>query len=270
METWTETHRSFVNTWECDENDHLNVQFYLGHFDEAARIFTRNNDDSYRLPKSRHVRFHRELRPGAMTRIVSGIVADGAFAGWIVHRLEDAGLDHVAATALDAPADGMQLGGISWQDAEIALPRGLPDGHLSYQTASEILDQRGLISYRSILMPAECDDSGHMLEQHYVSRFTNAAPHVWESAGIGERFLNEKGFGRVAVEMKITHHQPASAGDAVFVYSRSELTGQKTIKIRHEVVNETDKTAIASAEVLALILDLKTRRSVPLPPDLRE
>ena len=34
-----ETLFSFVNCWECDENDHLNVQFYLGRFEEADRQF---------------------------------------------------------------------------------------------------------------------------------------------------------------------------------------------------------------------------------------
>ena len=269
MDAWTETHRSFVNTWECDENDHLNVQFYMRDFDEAARIYLRNDDSGYILPTTRHVRFHRELRPGAMTRIVSGAVSDGEFAGWLVHRLEDVGMNHIAATALDAPRDAEQGGEVSQQQAESALPRGLPPGHLTCQTPNEILRQQGLIAYRSIVMPAECDLSGHMLEQHYISRFTNAAPHVWESAGIGERFLSDNGLGRVALEMKITHHRPASPGDVVFVYSRCETTGRKTIRLRHEVVCQTDMTAIASAEVLALILDLKTRRSVPLPEELQ-
>lgn len=30
---------SFVNRWECDENDHLNVQFYFSRFEEADRQF---------------------------------------------------------------------------------------------------------------------------------------------------------------------------------------------------------------------------------------
>ena len=27
---FVETHRGFVNTWDCDENAHMNVQFYFG------------------------------------------------------------------------------------------------------------------------------------------------------------------------------------------------------------------------------------------------
>ena len=33
-----ETQRAFVNTWECDENDHLNVQFYWKRFGDAAQV----------------------------------------------------------------------------------------------------------------------------------------------------------------------------------------------------------------------------------------
>ena len=34
-----ETLKSYVNTWECDENDHLNVQFYFRFFEDAAGHF---------------------------------------------------------------------------------------------------------------------------------------------------------------------------------------------------------------------------------------
>ena len=36
---WLVTQRGFVNTWECDENEHLNVQFYFARFADAAAHF---------------------------------------------------------------------------------------------------------------------------------------------------------------------------------------------------------------------------------------
>lgn len=268
MSDWTETHRAFVNTWECDENDHMNVQFYLKRFDQAARIFfamTNNFAATQGLPVSRHVRYHSELRPGALTRICSGRISDGQFAGWTVHRLEDKGANQLAATALDAPFPGQGRCRIPHSTVALALPRGLASDHLNALPPDQITDRGGLISHRSIVTPAECDSSGEVAEQFYVSRFTDAAPHVWENAGIGESWLTSHGYGRAAVEMKITHHQQSQGGDMLFVYSYAEIAGRKTIKLHHEVIRQPDQTAVVTCEVLALILDLKTRKSVPLP-----
>ena len=38
MTGFVESHRSFVNTWECDDNAHMNVQFYFKRFDEAVAV----------------------------------------------------------------------------------------------------------------------------------------------------------------------------------------------------------------------------------------
>ena len=271
MNGWTETHRSFVNTWECDENVHLNVQFYLKRFDEASRIqfmLARPEKLHHRLPKTRHVRFHKELRPAVMTSIVSSVVGDGPFAGWIVHHLEDRSSRQSAATAMDSPGPAGISGTVAASDVAFALPRGLPAADLMPLPPEWVVANGGLIANRSVVQPNECDSRREMMQQHYVSRFTDAAPHVWESIGIGEPWLTSRGYGRVAVEMKITHHRPAMTDDVIFLYSNAQVNGRKTIKLRHEVVRQFDLEPVASCEVLALIMDLESRKSVPLPNDL--
>ncbi len=271
MDGWTETHRSFVNTWECDENNHLNVQFYLKCFSEAARIFgalEEGTTDIAALPGTRHVRYHHELHPGAMTRIRSGRISDGPFAGWVVHRLEDVTDNRLSATAIDAPSADRMSGKIPGRSVQEALPRGLQAEQLQAIAPEHILAMNGLVSHRSVVMPAECDSANQLAQQFYVSRFSDCAPHVWKKAGIGEAWLKSRGYGRVAVEMKISHHLCAYADDILFLYSNCEVAGKKTLKLRHEVVRQSDMTAIASAEVLVLILDLNTRKSVPLPSEI--
>ncbi len=272
MDCWTETYRSFVNTWECDENEHLNIQFYLKRFDEATRIAAMTLDNSstqLALPTTRHVRFHEELRAGALVKITSAIVNDGPFAGWLAHRLEEPNSGTLSATALDAPDRQTGLTRVKCELACDALPRGLSAGEIEPLFPRSIIEGGGLISNRSIVLPAECDAAGLMIQQFYVTRFTDAAPHAWATLGIDEPWLSERNLGRAAVEMKLTHHQPAKAGDILFLYSLAEITGRKIMKLRHELVRQIDEVHIASGEVLALILDLETRRSAELPADIR-
>lgn len=268
MTGFVETHRSFVNTWECDENAHMNVQFYFKRFDEAARFLVgmSGGDMAGPLPHTRHVRYHAELHAGGISRTRSAILADGRFAGYAVHLLEDIETGRIAATALDAPM-GMEASGhqVHDRDIEQALPRGVDATPSAPMAPEEVLALGGLVSSRTIVQPMQCDAAGELLAQGFVGRLSDAAAHVWEVAGVGIARLRELGYGRVALEMKLTHHRPARAGDALLIHSHATPTGGKALQLHHEITRFADGAPVATAQVVAVILDLKTRKSVAMP-----
>lgn len=273
MQDMLETHRSFVNSWESDENDHMNVQFYFRRFDEAARIFSLLSAEGAQqttLPRDRHVRYHAELHAGARTLVRSAVIAGGYYNGRVVHLLENAETGALAAIALEATSGLAYRHQISPEQAEAALPRSAGSDPLQPIAADRILAEGGLLANASMVSPAECDVDGKMNAQYYIARFSDAAPHVWACAGLDTSWLRERGLGRVAVEMKITHHLPARAGEAIALYSVPRINGAKTLLLRHEIVRIADREPIASGEVVVLMLDLKTRRSQALPDALVE
>jgi acyl-CoA thioester hydrolase len=82
-----EVARSSVQTWECDQMGHMNVQFYVGKADEglsalaaALGLSARAQRSTFAalIPREHHIRFHRELRPGAPFAIKAGILASKA------------------------------------------------------------------------------------------------------------------------------------------------------------------------------------------------
>lgn len=268
MSRLIETHRSFVNTWECDENAHMNVQFYFKRFDEASCFFAlaHGGDHLAGLPPVRHVRYHSELAAARSTVIRSGIIGDGPMAGWVVHRMEEATTGRLAATAIEGP--GAPVSDAIADDAEAApaLPRSIDPSLRPGKSEVEMLATGGLVAHRCIVTQGECDAKGRLTQQFHIARFTDGAPHVWDHSGINTGWLAEKGYGRVAVEMQIRHHNPAMAGDALILVSRAEAGGGKTIRLHHEIIRATDKAPIASGEVVGLVMDLKTRKSVRLVP----
>ncbi len=270
MSSFAESHRSFVNTWECDDNAHLNVQFYLKRFDEAARLFSGmcGGRIDGPLPRTRHVRFHAELHAGSTTRTRSAVIANGDFEGFGVHLMEDPVTGKLAASALDSPAGSLEPAFSVDADAvQAAMPRGVETSPATPVSGREILAGGGLVAHRSIVAPADCDAAGGMLEQSYVGRFTDGAPHVWEHAGVGIALLRARNLGRVALEMKITHHMAARPGDGLVLYSLPARSGGKTINLRHELVRFGDEAPVVTGEVVAIVLDLSTRKTVPLPSD---
>jgi len=78
------TFRSTVNTWQCDENDHLNVQFFTAFADDASThlltLLGMGPAAQARVglalePRSDHIRYWKELRSEDAVEIVSAPIA---------------------------------------------------------------------------------------------------------------------------------------------------------------------------------------------------
>jgi len=272
---YTETFRSFVNTWECDENAHMNVQFYFRAFQQASEVFAlmagRPNPGAASAIV-RHVRYHRELRAAHGYHVRSALLGEGAAAGGVVHLLCDSENGSLAATALDQP--GYRTGfpvPVGEAAARPALPRGLPWGPtLPADTAGLLARGLARIVHRSVLRVAETGFDGDMLSEAAISRFTDGVPHSWADLGLSSAWLAANGFGRVAVEMKLTRLEKAEAGRPLRLVTWIPLVEEKTFVIRHQIEDLVTGRVVAAGEVRSLVMDLSTRRAVPVPDFVRQ
>ena len=266
-EQLTETQCGSVNAWQCDVNRHWNVQFYCRQFDHAARFLALGAGASPAgpLPQTRHLRYHAELVAGDIFRISSARVADGEHAGSLVHYMQHAGSGRLIATALDGQGAHFDCVAVAQSEVPDALPRSIAGGPAAPLADSERLEAGGRACVRCWVTMNQCTAAGELTQESLVGMFADAAGHVWERAGAGVAWLRENGLGRAAVEMKLTHHAPARAGDALVLYSWVGPARGKIILLRHQLCRMPDNAPIASGEVTALLIDMQTRRSVEMP-----
>ena len=95
---------SYVNRWECDENDHMNVQFYAAKFEEANRHFFQNSGvdiNTFGPRLMRHIRYHREAHDATILKVASGVCFDSPYEFTVVHQMNDYSEGTLLATALD-------------------------------------------------------------------------------------------------------------------------------------------------------------------------
>ena len=270
------TLNQFVNTWECDENDHLNVQFYYSKFDDAGLIFATCHKLEPVLGSriSRHVRYHGELRSGEQVRILSSVVTPtGSDAlperGIYVQHIMESVSGRLAATALDwhrgrAP-DKPEICDVL---EPAALPRGLikePDFDLKMP-----LEPDQTIISRGVLSPAQCDGHGRSRDQGYVGAVSDASPHVWAGVGLSNDWLAGQGFGRVVAEMRLVVHEPMRAGDLYETQIAFTGVQSRAFTMRHDFFNLRDRRHIGFVESVAMLLDKTSRRSSPLPDFAKE
>ncbi|MBC01279.1 MAG: hypothetical protein CML67_17240 [Rhodobacteraceae bacterium] len=276
-----ETLFSFVNCWECDENDHLNVQFYLARFEEADRQFRLLSGLSDALAgarRARHLRYHEELYSGDTLVMRSHVAFDGPYMLTVVHELRRSADNVLAATATDgyAPADSVarelrrRFQDVSAPMPDAALPRSLGTAaETSAVTVKQLETAGARIVHRATVLPRHAGPDGRADDAFALSCFTEGAPHVWNMTPMTDAWLTKHGFGRVAVEMKLAWTGPLKPGDPVVTYSGLTGAANSTFSFRHHLFEARTLRLAAVCDVVALTMDLKTRSAVSLDDEVR-
>ncbi|WP_150524322.1 acyl-CoA thioesterase [Roseibium sediminis] len=270
---------SFVNRWECDENDHLNVQFYFSRFEEADRQFRLTTGLSETLVgarRVRHVRYHKELRTGDLIHVTSYVAFDGPHMLTVVHQMHNATTDVLAATAIDGyepNSSSVKSLRTRFKDfhrpiPDEATPRGLPASPTQFRSTMEALIQSGGdICFRGTVLPRHLGADQKADDGFALSCFTDGVAHIWQRTPMTHAYLTNNQFGRVAAEMKLTWFSPLKVGDAVTVVSGVTNMAEKVFTLRHHLFETRTQRLAAICDVVALMIDLKERRAVPLPTD---
>ena len=268
---------SYVNRWECDENDHMNVQFYAAKFEEANRHFFSICDidpDKISTRIVRHIRYHREARDATILKISSGVCFETPYEFTIVHQMNDYSYGTLLATALDGytltseSRSGMQskLKNFVITPLEVHLPRGFDYTTTNMELSEQnLLDQGAFIVHQNTLMPRNCGPNNKADDHFIVGCFSDGAAHMWERTPLNRKWLDQNEYGRVALEMKLCYRNPIKLGSSIKMISGLTKISAKTFSFRHHVFEAESHDLLVTGDIVAAILDLKGRQAVNLP-----
>ena len=275
-----------VNTWQCDENDHLNVQFYTEFAHEAsanllaslgfgpraqraAGVIARAGDD--------HVRYLREFRVVEPVEVHSAPVEVGERDLVAYHEVRNPAKNEVAATVrrrivCEEPWPAAfrtraEAACVTLPDTARARSVGklsLPDLHLSQATSVGLIEVG-----RTQITPDECDERGDFLPRHHFGRYSDGAPVLWNHLGFDRAAMQERQEGSVVVEMLNHYRRPLQAGDLAVVMSGLATFTDKTITFAHFLFEAETGTLAACAEAVGMKFDQKIRKIMTFPPDDR-
>jgi len=111
---------------------------------------------------------------------------------------------------------------------------------------------------------------GHMNVMWYTGKFDEASWFLLGQAGLSRSVLQERECGLAAVQQNITYRRELRAGDVISIRSGILEIGEKTVQVFHEMRNEETHEVAAFTIVTGVYMDAAIRKSVPIPPDLRE
>lgn len=285
-----EVARSSVQTWECDQMGHMNVQFYVEKATQALAVLgihlgldPAGRDGAKLVARAHHIRYLRELRPGAPFYLRAGVLEIGTDELKIHLEMLHASTEVVAA-AFTAPAalvkpDGTRLSlpqalrekaaTLKMEQPAHGRPRGL---QLHAPRKAPSPDEAGRLGMvRSLIcqvLPEHCDRDGSLLTHRYIGMISDAMPNLL--AYLGSRDDREpEDAGMAALEYRLVYRALPNAGDTLFLRSGLKEVGAKTYTLCHWLFDQRTGQAVGTFEAVAITLDLQARKSIPVPVPVR-
>lgn len=269
--------RTSVNRWECDENDHMNVRFFLQKHWEALCSGTGASELVSKV-RSHHIRFHREVRIAAPISGYWETVSLASSEARYLTELRQSFTQEVMSTCLH------QLEGLLPQERpqdeslneavndiplvpEIAAPRGVPNGRSVFAEATyDSLQARGfrLIGVGRI-EAYECDSNGRLLPYRYMGRLSDSMPHLW--GAVHEGGVLDENEGGAVLEYRMEYFEGLKAEDGYEIWSGLRGVGAKVQEFVHLIFNRKRQLAMV-AEAVGVRLDLIARKSKVLSPEV--
>ena len=126
------------------------------------------------------------------------------------------------------------------------------------------------ITYRGVVRSEHCDHMGHMNVMWYVGKFDEASWQLFAAMGLSRSRMQKENRGVAGVEQHIEYKRELRVGDVVTVRSAVDEVKDKVIRLTHEMTNDETGEVAAIMHLVAVYFDTEARKSLPLPPDIRE
>lgn len=275
------TYRGSVNNWECDENGHLNVRFYVekhwqtlcgGLCGELGVLQLPCTPDELQQKVSvQHIRFLQESRLAAPLSGYVGVVFSGSGYIDVLTELRQSFTDEPVSACVHRIVGA--IAEVTDELPQHARPRGLADVDLAHNSvALADVDSYGFKTIgMGLVSRDECipDASGGFVRMHnYMGRISDSMPHLWGLLRAESGMLDETEGGAV-LEYRLRYHQPLRPGQRFLVTSGVNAVSAKVQRFAHLLFNIESGSICVSAEAAGVRMDLLERRAKVLSEDMQ-
>ena len=126
------------------------------------------------------------------------------------------------------------------------------------------------VTHRAVIPEAYLDEMGHMNVAWYTHLFGRAAWGLFQMVGLTREYFDANHAGSFALEQHFRYLKEVRVGQQVTIRSRVLGCGEKRWHVMHFMVNDELDALAATAETVSTHVDLRVRRSSPMPPHIIE
>ena len=125
-------------------------------------------------------------------------------------------------------------------------------------------------AHAETVRPEWIDYNGHMNVAYYVLVFDHATDVLFDALGLGLAYRQANDHTLFMVESHILYSREVAAGDRLRIESRVLGVDGKRLHFGHEMFHAVGGWRAATIELMAVHVDLATRRTAPFLPDRRQ
>lgn len=125
-------------------------------------------------------------------------------------------------------------------------------------------------THRAVVFPWHCDHIGHLNVRWYAHFFDDAGFHLWTRIGLTPAGLKKRGIVTVIASTKTDFQHEINAGDLLIIESAFTRLGNSSLTHVQRMRNAETGVLSATQETIEVFFDLKTRKAVSMPDDIRE
>ena len=266
-----ESYRGGVRAWECDGFGHFTVAYYFERVaDASAETLAALGAGGAWQGASYRARFRRELRAGDGFHILSGPIAVERGHLRLGHKLFNSETGELATTIEEelrpsstrplprARLARLAAARVAWEEGEAAA------------AAPALKGRHFLASARDRIKAWEVDGKGGLALSGYVHRTSSASGHLLAAVGMSPAELRaaKRGFATFEIRLELLGRRPR-AGAGIAIETTLLRLGNSSVQMLHRLRESGTGRAVATLSQSGVYFDLATRRSSPIPPELR-
>lgn len=128
----------------------------------------------------------------------------------------------------------------------------------------------GLVSYRAVVDPSDCDFLGHMNVSRYFAACSDGVFAIQCAMGLtAEDMRQGRRLSFAVVHAKSDFIAELAAGDAIYLVTSVQEIGGKSMTFRHRLHRSADDGIAFETLFKCVLMSLDTRRAVTVPDDIR-
>jgi len=274
--------KDLVRKEDCDQMSHMNVQYYFGkHADAIKCLFNKINSFSkikidYKILKERCI-FSREVHLNSALEIVFKVKSIENNELLLLSKVYS--IDHENVSAYFETSISLD---INEKTKNIILNLFLLDtttflNELEFSNLRPLTDNRppqnyskdAFISCKSAVNTWDLDYEEMGSSQFKIGCVSDAATHLFTYCGADFNWRNEYDIGSAALDYSVRYFKDAPLGMAVTMHTNFTKIGNKSLKFIHHMVDDSTDDVIMDIEIVAVLFDLKKRKSLVVPEDFR-
>ena len=274
--------RDLVRKEDCDQMSHMNVQYYFGKHSEAIKcLFNKINSYGfqkvdYKILEERCI-FSREVHLNSVLEIVFKVKSIKNNQLILLSKVYS--IDHENVAAFFEVSISLHLNELIKKIILdlFSLNCSTFLNELEFLDLRPLTDNRPLKNYspnafvscKKAVNTWDLDHESMGSSQFKIGCVSDAATHLFTYCGADFNWRNEYDIGSAALDYSVRYYNDAPLGMAVTMHTNFTKIGNKSLKFIHHMVDDSTDEVIMDIEIVAVLFDLKKRKSMIIPDEFR-